>query len=372
MLSFLHRTKAPQRSIKIFVASPGDTATLRTAVHDAATDLNRTELRKHGTALDVLRWETDTIPSTGAYPQDAINAQIEYDILIVIFRKRFGTPTELANSGTEEEFERAYNRLIAIPGSVQILTYFSDETFRLSEIDPHQWLRLSTFRDTVARRGVLSHTYSSVDDFKAQVRKALLMVAGREAISPEAPGARAATTPDQVVQLNDWRIATQKLYPQWATFREIPIIAYKGRDIALLGTFYCKSPYFRFGYKTFSAEGGIFGRETVQTSDPNCLVHLGLNKDRPELFLSPYINGNRVAANIDVANYGVRRPLKLQFRMQADGRNQVYVEDRLVYEVYSPEKFRERLALVAWGDHDEYLIDFTGVSLTASMPSRPK
>src|SRR5512145_838463 len=124
MLSFLHRNKGPQRSIKIFVASPSDTATLRAAVHDVATDLNRTELRKREKALEVLRWETDTIPGTGAYPQDAINSQIDYDILIVIFRKRFGTPTALANSGTEEEFERAYNRLIAAPGSVQILTYF--------------------------------------------------------------------------------------------------------------------------------------------------------------------------------------------------------------------------------------------------------
>ncbi len=370
MLSFLRRSKAPVRTLRVFVASPGDTGTLRAAVLDVANDLNRAELRKKLTRLEVLRWETDTIPGTAANLQEVINTQIDYDILIVIFRKRFGTPTELANSGTEEEFERAYNRLVRSPGSVQILMYFSDEPFRLSEIDPHQWLRLTSFRDTVARRGVLSHTYSSVDDFSSQVRRALSIIASRQpGLSGTTADVRESTASDEVVRISDWRIGTQKLYPQWGTYREIPIMSYKGRNLTLRGTFYSESPHFRFGFKTFKAAGEVFGRETVQTSDPNCLIHLGLNKDRPQLFLSPYINGNRVAANIDVVDYRVPRPVHLEFLMLTD-RNQLYIEDSLVYEMYSPEKFRERFALVAWGDHDEYLIQFTDVSLKVSRPSR--
>ena len=42
----------------------------------------------------------------GSDPQQIINSQVsdEYDIFIGILWTRFGTPTERAGSGTEEEF----------------------------------------------------------------------------------------------------------------------------------------------------------------------------------------------------------------------------------------------------------------------------
>ena len=59
--------------------------------------------------LELVRWETHVAPSLGSDPQDVVNRQIgEYDLFVGIMWKRMGTPTALATSGTEEEFNGAY------------------------------------------------------------------------------------------------------------------------------------------------------------------------------------------------------------------------------------------------------------------------
>lgn len=47
-------------------------------------------------------------PQIGPGPQNVINKQMgEYDIFVGIMWSRFGTPTDVASSGTEEEFRIA-------------------------------------------------------------------------------------------------------------------------------------------------------------------------------------------------------------------------------------------------------------------------
>ena len=98
--------------IKCFIASPGDTAEERQACENVFEEINHGLGRSLGFRIVPLRWEKDVYPSVGEYGQQVINQQLEddYDLFIGIMKNRFGTPTPQAGSGTEEEFNIAYER----------------------------------------------------------------------------------------------------------------------------------------------------------------------------------------------------------------------------------------------------------------------
>lgn len=93
--------------IHVLIASPGDVTEERDVVSDCISAWNAAHSRTSGIMLHAVRWETHTIPASGAHPQTLINRQIvdEGDCLIGIFGVRLGTPTGEALSGTIEEIE---------------------------------------------------------------------------------------------------------------------------------------------------------------------------------------------------------------------------------------------------------------------------
>src|SRR6266536_3991342 len=99
--------------VQVLVSSPSDLVDERDIVAEAVAELNTTWRKSGSVQLAVLRWETDTRPAIGGSPQSIVNAQLgdDYDIFIGIMGARFGTPTDAAGSGTEEESDRAVKRL---------------------------------------------------------------------------------------------------------------------------------------------------------------------------------------------------------------------------------------------------------------------
>src|SRR6266850_1498313 len=118
------RRTDPQR---VFVASPSDVRVERDSMPSVINELNHTleALVPHAASrLELVRWETHSFPGMGR-PQGLINEQIgEFDIFVGILWQRFGTPTGKADSGTEEEFRRAYEKWLK-EGRPHILLYFN-------------------------------------------------------------------------------------------------------------------------------------------------------------------------------------------------------------------------------------------------------
>jgi hypothetical protein len=97
------------KQYRLFVASPSDVRTERDALSRVVTEINQTHGSPLGYSVQILRWETHATPS-GGRPQGVINEQIgKYDLFVGIMWRRFGTPTGVAGSGTEEEYRRAYS-----------------------------------------------------------------------------------------------------------------------------------------------------------------------------------------------------------------------------------------------------------------------
>src|SRR5262245_51332075 len=99
--------------LRIVVASPNDVQAERKALSTVVGELNRGVARDRGLQLDITRWEDDAYAEFHPQgPQGLIDAILrieDCDIFIGMFWKRFGTPVSDAGSGTEHEFQRAYD-----------------------------------------------------------------------------------------------------------------------------------------------------------------------------------------------------------------------------------------------------------------------
>jgi hypothetical protein len=126
--------------LQLFVASPSDVAAEREQLEGLVAEQNKI-------FCELLKWETDVRPAFGVDPQAVVNSQIgdEYDIFIGILWSRFGTETPRAESGTMEEFERAYSRMKST-GKPEIMVYFKDAPVPPSKIDPTQLQKVQDFK----------------------------------------------------------------------------------------------------------------------------------------------------------------------------------------------------------------------------------
>ena len=165
--------------ISVFVASPGDVSDERFALESIISELNRTWSRSLNLRLELVKWETDIHPGFGESPQDVINQQLndEYDIFIAVFWSKIGSPTDVAESGTIEEFERAYKKYKGDSNSLDIMVYFKDQAIPPSKMDFVQLQKLQLLKEQMGEKGGLYWTFDSTEDFENLVRGHLSRVA---------------------------------------------------------------------------------------------------------------------------------------------------------------------------------------------------
>lgn len=165
--------------ITTFVASPSDVREERAALELVINELNKTWSKSLGLRLDLIKWETDVHPDFGSYSQDVINTQIndEYDIFVAIFWGRIGSPTNEYDSGTLEEFDRAYKKYLKDNKSVNIMIYFKDQPIPPSKMDLTQLTKIQKLKNTLGEKGGLYWTFDKTGDFESLLRTHLSKVA---------------------------------------------------------------------------------------------------------------------------------------------------------------------------------------------------
>jgi hypothetical protein len=164
--------------LRVFLASPSDTAKERECLQRVVTELNRLWSDLHSLELELVRWETHAYPGFGSDAQDVINREIgdDYEIFIGILWSRFGTPTQRAPSGTQEEFEKAYHRYVMAPESISLLFYFKDSPVPPSQISPADIELVQKFKARIASAGGLYWCFETEVDFEPLVRLHLAKV----------------------------------------------------------------------------------------------------------------------------------------------------------------------------------------------------
>ena len=160
--------------IKCFIASPGDTAKERATCKTVFEEINHGIGNSLGFRLVPLQWEKNVYPSVGEYGQQVINHQMEgnYDLFIGIMKSRFGTPTPQAGSGTEEEFNIAYDKF-QNEEIGNLFFYFGIPEESAYELDIDQFIKVKEFRKKIEQDGVVTMQYQGLEDFKKQLKSNL-------------------------------------------------------------------------------------------------------------------------------------------------------------------------------------------------------
>jgi small GTP-binding protein len=169
--------KAQRRILRIVVASPGDVQQERDLLPSVINEVNRVVAADRGLHLELSRWETDTHP--GFHPEgpqgliDPILKITDCDLLIGIFWKRFGTPTADGKTGTEHEFNLAYEAWQK-KQNPQIFVYFNQKPYApKSPAEAEQWKQVLEFRDKFPQEG-LWWPYKGKSPFEKLVRSHLM------------------------------------------------------------------------------------------------------------------------------------------------------------------------------------------------------
>ncbi|MGL4630516.1 MAG: hypothetical protein ACRCVT_04845, partial [Leadbetterella sp.] len=155
---------------KIFLASPSDTEAERRAADEVVDEINKSIGSRDNFRLELLKWENDTYPSMGEDGQDVINKQIggDYQIFVGIMWKKFGKPTKRAGSGTEEEFELAYDRFMK-KNDIQIMFYFNSCPIP-QDADLVQFQKVREFKRKIENLGAYHKPFDSTKDFEKNLR----------------------------------------------------------------------------------------------------------------------------------------------------------------------------------------------------------
>ncbi|NVD45830.1 DUF4062 domain-containing protein [Qipengyuania atrilutea] len=147
--------------ITIFVSSPGDVSEDRRLVLDEIQSWNQRNARDRGCFLTAMTWEDLVSPDIAESSQNVINVEVgdDYDVFLGLMWGRFGTPTLNANSGTEEEFERALARKIA-GDALRISFLFRKSDLPFDQIDPEQIAKVREFQKSLRENGAFYRQYS--------------------------------------------------------------------------------------------------------------------------------------------------------------------------------------------------------------------
>jgi Domain of unknown function (DUF4062) len=165
--------------VSVFVASPSDVLDERNLLEGLIAELNMIWSANLGIRFELIRWETHVHPSFGSDPQSVINNQIDadYDVFVGILWGRYGTPTPRADSGTKEEFERAYTRFKETGCEPEIMIYFKDAPIAPSKIDTDQLQKVKHFRSSLGAQGGLFSVFEDSSSFESSVRSHLSALA---------------------------------------------------------------------------------------------------------------------------------------------------------------------------------------------------
>lgn len=158
----------------IFIGSPSDLQEERIAIEEVIKELNLTYGVKQNIIIELLKWETHSAPGISTnHPQTLITNDIgeDYDIFIGILWTKFGTPTENAGSGTEEEYQNAVNRFEEDNNSLQILFYFKDLAPKsLKDINPTELIKIDEFKKSLPPKKILYWEYDTCENLKNFLR----------------------------------------------------------------------------------------------------------------------------------------------------------------------------------------------------------
>lgn len=155
----------PVLSYNVFISSPSDLKFERKMIKERIERM----VLDDGTRFFTTLWEDDLPATVTDDPQMEINQLLnEADILVGIFKNRFGSKTSRADSGTQEEIEQA------IKQKKPVILYFLKPTTPESVSASEELKKIYSFQRQYQSMGVYHECDTVEDALQKHLRKDLL------------------------------------------------------------------------------------------------------------------------------------------------------------------------------------------------------
>lgn len=153
---------------RLFVGAPSDVDEAHDVIRGQIEQWNRDHGPLSGARVEFTNWRTHSHPAAGGRPQALLNKQVvdKSDIVVGIFNARFGSPTGVADSGTEEEIRRSIKR-----GKV-VMVYFANLSRPKRRKERDEFARVEAFKRKLGSKA-LYHTYTDLKAFEEAFRQHL-------------------------------------------------------------------------------------------------------------------------------------------------------------------------------------------------------
>lgn len=148
----------------VLLSSPSDTVAECRAVEEVIQEINRTHSSETGIDFYPKDWRRDSRADSGDEPQKLLNRQIveDSDIILAIFKERFGTPTSQYGSGTEEEI------MIGLEMGKIVLVYFWEPPTSFVPKDVQQFEAIRIFKKALQSK-VMYQYFSDERKLRSQI-----------------------------------------------------------------------------------------------------------------------------------------------------------------------------------------------------------
>lgn len=152
--------------VRLFVSHPSDVKEEVKIIGKVCDDFNKTSGKEVGCLIEVLNWEEDIYSDSGREPQDVVESQMKYDVLVGIIWEKLGTPTSKSESGTASEIEAA----IRDPEKIASVYFNVSPNSSLSDLNIEELQRIRKFKGKLQELGELYHEYKSIDEFESNFK----------------------------------------------------------------------------------------------------------------------------------------------------------------------------------------------------------
>ena len=152
----------------MFVGAPSDVDEAHDVIRGQIEQWNRDQGPRARARVEFTNWRTHSHPAAGGRPQALLNKQVvdQCDIMVGIFNARFGSPTGVADSGTEEEIRRSIKR------GKKVMVYFNNQPTPKQRKARDEFARIEKFKGKLGQNAIY-HTYTDMSALEAAFRQHL-------------------------------------------------------------------------------------------------------------------------------------------------------------------------------------------------------
>lgn len=158
--------------------------------------------------------------------------------------------------------------------------------------------------------------------------------------------------------MDNWTAHKTNKTQRGEDFREVK--GFTGKISELQFTIKPRSDYWRAGFKLVDPNGTV-----LPLLDSNSLLfHLGSTPSDQEYGFTAYLNGELIKELNKTEKYPDNNLLTIRLEINHSNFLKVYVDDSLEFKLaerLENPNVREKVALIAWGDENDYTVDFKDI-----------